>query len=295
MSKSKKKKNKKRPQSNNVKPNNKPVNSNKKSADSNKKINQQTNKKPGGKPEKKAVDLFEQKAGQTINEQNVDMAVENIESEKTVVKMQNKKTGLLGKLFDIIGLKTKTDYIVCVIGAVIVLALIVLAILMFLGVFKTDESKAATVNYFGRDESDFAVSVISSSEKEQEEMSDDMGLEYDNAKFDFYCLTEYEYSDSNTLLPLSFANPSYNKYTLVFTLTDGHGEVLYRSLGVKPGFMLTYVNLSRNIPYGENELKLYVTAFDTKEKKDETKYYKVGNSIATVKLKHFAETPVIAS
>ena len=81
-------------------------------------------------------------------------------------------------------------------------------------------------------------------------MSDEMKLDFDNAKFDFYSMTEYEYSDANPIFPLSLANPSYNDCILVFTITDGDGEILYRSLGVRPGYMLTYVSFSIKIPYG---------------------------------------------
>ncbi|MBQ7654853.1 MAG: hypothetical protein IJS17_07265 [Clostridia bacterium] len=163
-----------------------------------------------------------------------------------------------------------------------------MAILLFSGVFQTKESRAATVKYYGRDESDLSASLISSTEEEQKIMSDEMQLDFDNARFDFYALTELDYTDANTTLPMSLANPSYNKYVLVFTITNGEGEILYRSLGVRPGYMLTYISLSRNIPYGENELKLYVTAFKEKESKEETTYKKVGNSIATLKLNHTA-------
>lgn len=214
---------------------------------------------------------------------------ENVETVMVSQNFENSKNGVFGKLFETLGLKTKVDYTVCIIGVAIILALLVLAVMLFLGVFKTEEAKAATAVYYGREESDFSVSDISSSLEEQHKMSDDMDLDFDNAKFDFYCVTECEYSDASPLLALSLSNPSYNDYVLVFTITNGEGEVLFRSLGIKPGKMLDYVNFTRNIPYGENELKLYVTAFDTKERKDGTKdYIKVGNSIATMKMTHNA-------
>ena len=210
--------------------------------------------------------------------------------EQTVKSPEKAKSSpsFLQKAFDMIGLKTKTDYAVCLVGATIIIALVILAILLFCGVFQTKESRAANVSYYGREESDFAVSLISASEEEQKTMSDEMKLDFDNAKFDFYSMTEYEYSDANPIFPLSLANPSYNDCILVFTITDGDGEILYRSLGVRPGYMLTYVSFSRNIPYGENDLKLYVTAFKEKEGKNETKYTKIGNSIATLKMTHTA-------
>lgn len=193
------------------------------------------------------------------------------------------------KVITVLGLKTKTDYVILMIGTAIIIVLLVLAIMLFCGVFQTKESGAATVSYYGRDESDMSASLISSTEEEQRMMSDEMELDFDNPKFDFYSLTDYEYSDASTIIPLSLSNPSYNKYVLVFTITDGEGEILYRSLGVRPGYVVTYVGFSRNIPYGENDLKMYVTAFKEKDGKNgEKKYSKVGNSIATLKMIHTA-------
>lgn len=237
-------------------------------------------------PEKPAVSV------PTAPAEKVDKKPAKVKKEKKPLKEasgRKVKEPFSRRIYSAIGLKTKTDYVVCMIGAAIIVALIILAVLLFCGVFQSKESVAAMAEYYGRDEPDMSVSLISSTLEEQKIMSDEMKLDFNNAKFDFYSLLEYEYSDAETVMPLSFANPAYNDCILVFTLTDGEGEVLYRSLGVRPGYVISYVSLSRNIPYGENDLNLYVTAFkEQKGKGDEVKFKKIGNSIATLKLTHVA-------
>lgn len=210
---------------------------------------------------------------------------EKLKTEKLSAEAK-KENRLLSSVARAVNIKTKSDYTVLGIGVILVVLMVVLAVLLFMGVFKTKASVSATAVYYGRDETVENLSEILISEDEQKILSKKTKLDFDNAKFDFYALTEIEYSDSDKLLPLTLSNPSYNECTIIFSIVDGEGNLLYRSLGIKPGYSITNVNFSKNISYGKCELKLYATAFDSEKKKNDKEYYKIGNSIATIKVTH---------
>lgn len=186
------------------------------------------------------------------------------------------------KILKSFSVETKSDLIMFYIGAVTVVMLLVITILLPFGVFATEESKAASVSYYGRNEDSESVSEISITEKEQRLLSKETDLIIKNGQFDFYALTEFEIFDNQIYIPMSLSNPSYNDCVLIFTITDGNGKVLYRSLGVEPGKSVTNISFNSNLNYGENVLKLYVAGYKVKDKKDKQTYTKLGNSIANV-------------
>lgn len=214
------------------------------------------------------------------------MKIEEKSNTDEMTLENEKENRFLSSIAKAVNIKTKSDYIVLGIGVILVVSMVVLAALLFMGVFKTKASVSATAVYYGRDEAVENLSKISISEDEQKILSKKTKLDFDNAKFDFYALTEIEYSDSDKLLPLTLSNPSYNECTIIFSIVDGEGNLLYRSLGIKPGYSITNVNFSKNISYGKCELKLYATAFDGEKKTNDNGYYKIGNSIATIEVTH---------
>lgn len=210
--------------------------------------------------------------------------------EETVIENASQKPSVFeNRVLKAIGLKTRLDFVICMIGAVLIAGMIAVAVLLFFGVFATDEAKAASAVYYGRNEPGEIVCKINSTDEQQKELSDNMKLIYRNAKFDFFALSEYDLADTDDTMPLTLSNPSYNDCVIIFTITDGNGKVLYRSLGVESGMMVPNVKFNSPLDYGENDLKLYVTAFTTKEKNGKTEYIKLGNSIANIKINHICE------
>ena len=195
------------------------------------------------------------------------------------------------KILKSFSVESKSDLIMFYVGVVIIVMLFVIAILLPFRVFATEESKAANASYYGRNESSESISDISINEKEQRLLSKDTDVVIKNGRFDFFALTEFEIFDDQTYIPMSLSNPSYNDCVLIFTLTDGNGKVIYRSLGVEPGKSITNVNLNTKLNYGENILKLYIAGYKVKNKKDKQTYTKLGNSIANIYV-HYNSVPI---
>lgn len=62
---------------------------------------------------------------------------------------------------------------------------------------------------------------------------------------------------------LYFENPSQNKCDLILTLIDEDGNIIYRSLGVKPGTELRSIPLYDGVSYGNHKITAAVNAYDS--------------------------------
>ena len=178
--------------------------------------------------------------------------------------------------------RSKLAYIVF--ATAITVLLVILAVLLLCGVFATDELKAATVVYYGRNESENTVSVISSDEEAQKDYVKGTKASGYTGRFDFYAQTEINLNDDGDLAPLSISNPTYNDCTIIVTITNGDGKVLYRSLGIKPGQYINSVSFNNGLNYGENNLKIYVTAFEGDGGKNGRSFKRIGNQFVDLKV-----------
>ena len=169
----------------------------------------------------------------------------------------------------------KKEAAVYLTGAAIILVLIVFSVLLLCGVFSSPETRAATVTYAGRNEEEIFVRNITLDEEKQHLRSKEMNVGGNKGKFGFYCNNDLNLNYTDKRLPVSFSNPSYNDCTLICTVTDGCGKILYRSLGIEPGKCINNIDIHNDLNIGENKLKLYVTAFENEG--DGKSFVKIGN------------------
>jgi len=82
--------------------------------------------------------------------------------------------------------------------------------------------------------------------------------------FKFYARTDIVISEPADILPIVLGNLKQNDKTFIVSLVDREGALIARTLGLPPGKYLPSITLiDQRMPYGEYDLKLVVSAYDS--------------------------------
>ena len=131
--------------------------------------------------------------------------------------------------------------------------------------------------YNGRIESE-TVAHSSVFNKQQQQVFTDSLKSSGSRKFEFYINSVISIDDDNSTTNLSFGNPNGNKYSLIATIYDKNGQIIYRSLGLESGKEINDAKIFTALPYGLHDVKVAVNAYD-KETNE-----KIGTRFAKIKL-----------
>ena len=95
-------------------------------------------------------------------------------------------------------------------------------------------------------------------------------------KFKFYINSRIHIDDDGKTTDLCFGNPSENGSVIIATIFDKDGKILYRSLGLEPGYEMNNVTFFEKLPYGTHNVKVCVNAYDAaSHEKIGTRYAKI--------------------
>ncbi len=216
-----------------------------------------------------------------IKEEKAEKPVRIVE-ETTVPEVEVKDGGTKIKKEKVKIKLTKKKILVLVAGVVAV-AMAVSVIVALCGKVQKMNKPDAIV-YNGRNYSEDELYSITIDDEQQETYVKNTKSKGDKGKFKFYAQTEFNLTDISSLIPISLGNPTTEKTVIVATICDEHETTLYRTLGIKPGFYLDEISLEKYLEYGENNLKLYVSAFRTVDNNGEKSYKKVGTQRVNLKV-----------
>ena len=144
-------------------------------------------------------------------------------------------------------------------------------------VFLNVPSDVRSFEYNGRVESE-TVAHESVFNKQQQQVFTDSLKAHGSGKFEFYINSVISVDDNNSTTNLCFGNPEGNKYSLIATIYDKNGQIIYRSLGLESGREINDAKMFTDLPYGLHEVKVAVNAYD-KETNE-----KIGTRFAEIKL-----------
>ena len=139
--------------------------------------------------------------------------------------------------------------------------------------------EVANAEFKGRLEPETVAVSSSVSPQQQKKLAKALKSKGNNSAFDFYVNDEIIIDEYDDPALLEFGSVSENDCVLMFFILDEENNIIYRSLGVKPGCEVRSVSFFDELPYGTNKAKIVVNGYDAETNK------KVGTQCAEIKIK----------
>lgn len=139
--------------------------------------------------------------------------------------------------------------------------------------------EVANAEFKGRLEPETVAVSSSVSPQQQKKLAKSLKTKGSNTAFDFYVNDEIIIDEYDDPALLEFGSVSENDCILMFFILDENDNIIYRSLGVKPGCEVRSVSFFDELPYGTHKAKIVVNGYDEKTNK------KVGTQCAEIKIK----------
>lgn len=168
------------------------------------------------------------------------------------------------------------------VAAVLAIALLSAAVIFAVNLFSVKigiPDEVANAEFKGRLEPETAAVSSSLSPQQQKKLAKAVKVNGNKSAFDFYVNDEIVIDEYNDPALLEFGSVSGNDCILMFFILDENDNIIYRSLGVKPGCEVRSVSFFDELPYGTHEAKIVVNGYDAKTDK------KVGTQCAEIKIK----------
>lgn len=139
--------------------------------------------------------------------------------------------------------------------------------------------EVANAEFKGRLEPETVAVSSSVSPQQQKKLAKALKSKGNNSAFDFYVNDEIIIDEYDDPALLEFGSVSENDCVLMFFILDEDDNIIYRSLGVKPGCEVRSVSFFDELPYGTHKAKIVVNGYDVETNK------KVGTQCAEIKIK----------
>ena len=139
--------------------------------------------------------------------------------------------------------------------------------------------EVANAEFKGRLEPETVAVSSSVSPQQQKKLAKALKSKGNNSAFDFYVNDEIIIDEYDDPALLEFGSVSENDCVLMFFILDEDDNIIYRSLGVKPGCEVRSVSFFDELPYGTHKAKIVVNGYDAETNK------KVGTQCAEIKIK----------
>ena len=168
------------------------------------------------------------------------------------------------------------------VAAVIAIALLSAAVFFAVNLLSVKigvPDEVANAEFKGRLEPETAAVSSSLSPQQQKKLAKAVKVNGNKSAFDFYVNDEIVIDEYDDPALLEFGSVSGNDCILMFFILDENDNIIYRSLGVKPGFEVRSVSFFDEMPYGTHKAKIVVNGYDAKTDK------KVGTQCAEIKIK----------
>ena len=168
------------------------------------------------------------------------------------------------------------------VAAVLAIALLSAAVIFAVNLLSVKigiPDEVANAEFKGRLEPETAAVSSSLSPQQQKKLAKAVKVNGNKSAFDFYVNDEIVIDEYDDPALLEFGSVSGNDCILMFFILDENDNIIYRSLGVKPGFEVRSVSFFDEMPYGTHKAKIVVNGYDAKTDK------KVGTQCAEIKIK----------
>ncbi|MGN1478585.1 MAG: hypothetical protein ACI4XH_02365 [Acutalibacteraceae bacterium] len=139
--------------------------------------------------------------------------------------------------------------------------------------------EVANAEFKGRLEPETVAVSSSVSPQQQKKLAKALKPKGNNSAFDFYVNDEIIIDEYDDPALLEFGSVSENDCVLMFFILDEDDNIIYRSLGVKPGCEVRSVSFFDELPYGTHKAKIVVNGYDAQTNK------KVGTQCTEIKIK----------
>lgn len=168
------------------------------------------------------------------------------------------------------------------VAAALAIALLSAAVIFAVNLFSVKigiPDEVANAEFKGRLEPETAAVSSSVSPQQQKKLAKALNVKGNKSAFDFYVNDEIVIDEYDDPALLEFGSVSGNDCILMFFILDENDNIIYRSLGVKPGCEVRSVSFFDELPYGTHKAKIFVNGYDAKTDK------KVGTQCAEIKIK----------
>ena len=168
------------------------------------------------------------------------------------------------------------------VAAVLAIALLSAAVIFAVNLLSVKigiPDEVANAEFKGRLEPETAAVSSSLSPQQQKKLAKAVKVNGNKSAFDFYVNDEIVIDEYDDPALLEFGSVSGNDCILMFFILDENDNIIYRSLGVKPGCEVRSVSFFDEMPYGTHKAKIVVNGYDAKTDK------KVGTQCAEIKIK----------
>lgn len=224
--------------------------------------------------QKKSEEIQKRRAKQDEKEQKVLKKTDKKKARKRKIKKFKKKLRYLTSKEFLLSINYFRVFVFVVLPViVIVFSAIGLSRTVILNV----PSDICGFEYNGRIESE-TVAYPSVFNKQQQQVFIDSLKSSGSRKFEFYINSVVSVDDNAETKNLSFGNPESSRYTLIATIYDKDGKIIYRSLGLESGKEINSAKMFMDLPFGLQDVKVAVNAYDKETNK------KIGTRFAKIKL-----------
>ncbi len=175
---------------------------------------------------------------------------------KTFVFISGKLTEIKNKTEELPKRTKKMMLFAAVFIAVILVALITVSVI------NHTMPENSVPMYKGLTEESVNVRDINIELDEQLERSAATKVKGNTGAFKFFANNDLMINEWYDKIPLVLGNVESNKCDFLVTILDSSDTIVYRSMGIKPGYYLPSIRLFDIIPYGENDLTLVVAAYN---------------------------------
>ena len=168
------------------------------------------------------------------------------------------------------------------VAAVLAIALLSAAVIFAVNLLSVKigiPDEVANAEFKGRLEPETAAVSSSLSPQQQKKLAKAVKVNGNKSAFDFYVNDEIVIDEYDDPALLEFGSVSENDCILMFFILDENDNIIYRSLGIKPGCEVRSVSFFDEMPYGTHKAKIVVNGYDAKTDK------KVGTQCAEIKIK----------
>ena len=180
---------------------------------------------------------------------------------------------LFSQKYNLFKIATAAVIAIAFLGAVIIFAVNLLSVKIGI------PDEVANAEFKGRLEPETVAVSSSVSPQQQKKLAKALKSKGNNSAFDFYVNDEIIIDEYDDPALLEFGSVSENDCVLMFFILDEDDNIIYRSLGVKPGCEVRSVSFFDELPYGTHKAKIVVNGYDAETNK------KVGTQCAEIKIK----------
>jgi len=160
--------------------------------------------------------------------------------------------------------KTKNRKLIYIVSAIALVLLVALAATLVV-LLSNRIPELAVSEYNGQNATVSTVSDITVDEGTQLERYNEIKrkIKGDKKEFKFYARPSIEIDEKYKEGIIMFSNLTVNDCTLILTIMDEEDDIIFRSMGIAPGKCMQRLSLTKTLTFGEHEVTMYVTAYDS--------------------------------